>query len=46
MNLDNGIVIDISVEVVLKIILTYKINQAEFAAIHVAISKLCQIKPN
>jgi hypothetical protein len=39
-------VIDVSVEVVLKIILTYKINQAEFAAIHVAISKLCQIKPN
>jgi hypothetical protein len=38
-------VIDISLELVLKISFIYKINQIDFAAIHAAISK-CQIIKN
>ena len=41
-SLNNTNATDMSLEVVLKIILIYKINQKEFAVIHVAISK-CQI---
>ena len=44
-SLNNCIVIDIFLEVVLKMILIYKINQTEFVAIHVTISKY-QIKKN
>jgi hypothetical protein len=38
-SLNKTILIDISLELVLKIIFIYKINQIDFAAIHAAISK-------